>query len=48
MTPVRTALVLAAAVCGLLLGTAGSAAACGPLDVAAGLAPGFGNACINR
>ncbi|MEV6207804.1 hypothetical protein [Kitasatospora sp. NPDC051914] len=44
MTPVHTALVLAAAVCGLLLGTAGSTAACDPLDVA----PGFGNACINR
>ncbi|GAA4995287.1 hypothetical protein [Kitasatospora paranensis] len=47
MNPVRTALVLAA-VCGLLLAGAGSAAACGPLDLAAGLAPGFGNACVNR
>ncbi|GAA0655785.1 hypothetical protein GCM10010193_02760 [Kitasatospora atroaurantiaca] len=45
----RNGLLLAAAVCGLMFGTAGSAAAtCSALDVVGGLAPGFGNSCVSR
>lgn len=54
MTTVRTALTIrngllvAAALCGLMFGTAGSASACSALDAVSGLAPGFGNSCVSR
>ncbi|MER5641635.1 hypothetical protein ABT095_32425 [Kitasatospora sp. NPDC002227] len=48
MTNVRNALLIAAALAGLMFGTAGNAAACSALDAIGGLAPGFGNSCVNR
>jgi hypothetical protein len=44
----RNILIVTAALCGLLFASAGSAAACGTLDVIGGVAPGFGNACTSR
>ncbi|GAA1983025.1 hypothetical protein [Kitasatospora viridis] len=43
----RNSLLVAAALCGLLLAGAGSAAACASGDVAAALNSDFGNACVN-
>ncbi|MDH6577933.1 hypothetical protein [Kitasatospora sp. MAP5-34] len=48
MTTVRNTLLVAAALCGLMFGAAGSASACSALDGIAGLAPGFGNSCVSR
>ncbi|MER8182474.1 hypothetical protein [Kitasatospora sp. NPDC094015] len=44
----RSALIIAAALFGLLTVGAGPAAACGVLDVATGLTPSYGNGCVNR
>ncbi|MFB7664625.1 hypothetical protein ACFC1R_11870 [Kitasatospora sp. NPDC056138] len=44
----RNALLVAAALCGLMFASAGSAAACSALDAVGGLAPGFGNSCVSR
>ncbi|WP_158702100.1 hypothetical protein [Kitasatospora sp. MMS16-BH015] len=48
MTTVRNTLLIAAALAGLMFGTAGSANACSALDAIGGLTPGFGNSCISR
>ncbi len=44
----RSALILAAALIGLLAAGTGSASACGVLDAATALTPSYGNACVNR
>ncbi|MDH6127127.1 hypothetical protein [Kitasatospora sp. GP82] len=44
----RNVLLAAAALCGLMFASAGSASACNALDAVGGLAPGFGNSCVSR
>ncbi|MFJ1702405.1 hypothetical protein [Kitasatospora sp. NPDC088346] len=44
----RSALIIAAALFGLLAAGTGSASACGVLDAATALAPSYGNGCVNR
>ncbi|WP_441246675.1 hypothetical protein [Kitasatospora sp. McL0602] len=48
MTTVRNTLLIAAALAGLMFGTASSASACSALDAVGALAPGFGNTCTSR
>jgi hypothetical protein len=47
VTSLRKTLLVAAAVCGLLLTGAGAAAACDGADLAGALNSGFGNSCVN-
>jgi hypothetical protein len=45
---VRNVLLVAAALCGIMVACATGAAACSALDALGSLAPGFGNNCVNR
>ncbi|WP_329563251.1 hypothetical protein [Kitasatospora sp. NBC_01266] len=47
MISLRNSLLVAAALCGLLLTGAGAAAACDSANLGGALNSGFGNACVN-
>ncbi|WP_157538015.1 hypothetical protein [Kitasatospora azatica] len=48
MTTLRNSLLVAAALCGLILAGAGAAAACDTANLGGALNSGFGNACVNE
>ncbi|GAA1224985.1 hypothetical protein GCM10009665_14070 [Kitasatospora nipponensis] len=47
MTSLRNTLLVAAALCGLIIAGAGAAAACDSANLGGALNAGFGNACVN-